>query len=144
MNRLIQFNFALLKNIYIRKGSKMKKIISLALVCVMLMGCVFALASCGNISESYAEKINKAAEKGEHYSYADVKDDLGDNAIDITIGVGDSFKSGVIVAVKGCETVEDVQAKIDEGKTVKGIVVGIALGKATSAAYKEITEDDLK
>ena len=122
----------------------MKKIISLALVCVMLMGCVFALASCGNISESYAEKINKAAEKGEHYSYADVKDDLGDNAIDITIGVGDSFKSGVIVAVKGCETVEDVQAKIDEGKTVKGIVVGIALGKATSAAYKEITEDDLK
>ena len=144
MNRLIQFNFALLKNIYIRKGSKMKKIISLALVCVMLMGCVFALASCGNISESYAEKINKAAEKGEHYSYADVKDDLGDNAIDITIGVGDSFKSGVIVAVKGCETVEDVQAKIDEGKTVKGIVVVIALGKAASASYKEITEDDLK
>ena len=36
----------------------MKKIVSLALVCVLLLGCVFALASCGNISESYAEKVN--------------------------------------------------------------------------------------
>ena len=117
----------------------MKKIISLALVCVMLMGCVFALASCGKISESYAEKINKAAEKGKHYTYEEVMEDLGDNAIDITL-----LKNGIIVAVKGCETVDDVKAKIDEGKTVKGIVVVVALGKATSATYKEITEDDLK
>ena len=117
----------------------MKKIISLALACVLLFGCMLALASCGNISESYAKKINKAAEDGEHYTYDEVVEDLGDNAIEIAIA-----KTGVIVAVKGCETVDDVKAKIDEGKTVKGIVVVVALGKATSASYKEITEDDLK
>ena len=117
----------------------MKKIISLALACVLLFGCMLALASCGNISESYAKKINKAAEEDEHYTYDEVVEDLGDNAIEIAI-----LKTGVIVAVKGCETVEDIQAKLDDGKTVKGIVVAVAAGKAVSAEYKEITEDDLK
>ena len=36
----------------------MKRIISIALVCVMLMGCVFALASCGGgLSGEYKESI---------------------------------------------------------------------------------------
>ena len=45
----------------------MKKIVSLALVFMLVLGCTFALASCNNVSESYAEKLNKAAENGEHY-----------------------------------------------------------------------------
>ena len=117
----------------------MKRILSALLVCVLLVASVLTLASCSNATESYAKKINKAAEDGEHYTYDEVVEDLGDNAIEIAIA-----KTGVIVAVKGCETVDDVKAKIDEGKTVKGIVVVVALGKATSASYKEITEDDLK
>ena len=46
----------------IKKGDcKMKKIISLVLVAVLM---VLALASCGNISQSYADKINKAKQSG--------------------------------------------------------------------------------
>lgn len=117
----------------------MKKILSAVLVCVLIFGCVLTLASCGKISESYAKKINKAAEKDEHYTYDEVMEDLGDNAVDITF-----LKSGVIVAVKGCESLDDIKDKIDDGKTVKGIVITVVAGKATSATYKEITKDDLQ
>lgn len=117
----------------------MKKILSAVLACVLIIGCVLALASCGKISESYAKKINKAAEADEHYTYDQVKEDLGDNAVDITI-----LKSGVIIAVKGCETLDEIEDKLDDGKTVKGIVITVVAGKATSATYKEITEEDLK
>ena len=128
-----------LDQIFVTKGAyAMKKILSAILVCVLIIGCILTLASCGNISESYAKKINKAAEKDEHYTYDEVVEDLGDNAVDITF-----LKTGVIVAVKGCESIDDIQAKIDDGKTVKGIVVSIVAGKATSATYKEITKDDL-
>ena len=117
----------------------MKKIISTILVCVLLVGSIFALASCSNISESYADKINKAAEKDEHYSYEQVLKDLGENAIEISL-----LQNGVIVAVQGCDDVEDIIAKIDAGEDVKGIVVTMVLGKATGAVYKSISKDDLK
>ncbi|MBR7101006.1 MAG: hypothetical protein IKC74_01840, partial [Clostridia bacterium] len=77
----------------------MKKIISLILVAVLL---VCTLASCSNISESYAEKINEAAKEKDYYTYEEVKDDLGDDIVDITIA-----GNGVIIAVKGCSSVED-------------------------------------
>ena len=117
----------------------MKKIVSLLLALALIVGAMFTLASCGKISESYAKKINKAAEAGENYTYDQVMEDLGDNAVDITL-----LKTGVIVAVKGCETLDEIEDKIDDGKTVKGIVITVVAGKATSATYKEITEDDLK
>lgn len=110
----------------------------LALVLVLSMTCVI-FASCGNISESYAEKINKAAEDGEHYSYDQVVEDLGENAIEIAF-----LGTGVVIAVKGCESVEDIAEKLDNGENVKGIVVTMLANKATAASYKEITEDDLK
>ena len=115
----------------------MKKIISMVLVCVLLVSSVFALASCGNISESYAKKINKAAEDDKHYTYDQVIKDLGEDAIDITV-----LKSGVIIAIKGVSSLDELEDKLDEGKTLKGIVVTVLAGKATKAAYKEITEDD--
>ena len=112
------------------------KAIAFMLVSVML---VFALASCGKISESYADKINKAAEKGEHYTYDQVVEDLGENAVEIAIA-----GTGVVVAVKDCDSLEDIQEKLEDGKKVKGIVVTMAFGKATGAKYKEITAEDLK
>ncbi len=121
----------------------MKKIVSMVLVCVLLVGSMLALTSCSNISESYAEKINKAAEKGEHLTYSEVKEDLGDDVADITISLLGST-NGVLVAVKGCSTLDEIKEKIDNGDTVKGVVVTILNNKATKAAYKEITEDDLK
>ena len=117
----------------------MKRIISLVLTFVLLVGCVATFASCGKISQGYADKINKAAADKEYYTYDEVMEDLGDNAVDITF-----LKSGVIVAVKGCETLDDIKDKIDDGKTVKGIVITVVAGKATSATYKEITKDDLE
>lgn len=116
----------------------MKKVISAFLSLVLLAGMIFTLASC-NISESYAEKINKAAEAGEPFTYEQVLEDLGEDAIDITI-----LKTGVVVAVKGCSSLDELEDKLDNGEKVEGIVVTIALGKATGAIYKTITEDDLK
>ena len=120
----------------------MKRIVSLALVIVMLV-CV--LASCGNISESYAEKINKAAENKEHYTYSDVVDDLGgkEKVVDLTLTVLGST-NGSVIAVKGCTTWDEIEDKIDDGETVKGIVVVIVNNKAISAEYKEITANDKK
>jgi len=114
----------------------MIKVLSLVLVTVML---ICSLASCGSISESYAEKINKAADKGEHYSYDQVVEDFGENAIEIAV-----FGTGVVIAVKGCESIDDIQEKLDNGKAIKGVVVTMVANKAVSATYKEITEDDLK
>ena len=122
-----------------RKGDfTMKKVISALLCAILLVGSVFALVSC-NISESYAEKINKAKEAGEPYTYEQVLEDLGEDAIDITI-----LKTGVVVAVKGCSSLDELEDKLDNGDKVEGIVVTMVAGKATSATYKSITEDDLK
>ena len=121
----------------------MKKIVSALLVCVLLVGSVFALASCSNITESYAEKINEAAKNDEHYTYDEVMEDLGDNAVDATVTLLNST-NGLIIAVKGCETTEEIKEKIDAGEEVKGSTVVIVNNKATAADYKVITEDDLK
>ena len=120
----------------------MKKIISMTLVCVLLLGCVFAFASCSNISESYAKKINKAAEADKHYTYEDVKKDLGEDVVDVTVSLLGST-NGILVAVKGVSSLDELEDKLDDGKTVKGIIVTIVNNKATKAVYKEITEDDL-
>ena len=117
----------------------MKRIISSVLVVAMVLAMVFALASCSNISQSYADKINKAAEDGEPFTKAQVLEDLGEDAFEVNLLIG-----GVVIAVAGCDSIDDVEAKIDNGETVKGIIVTIVLGKATSAKYGEITEDDLK
>ena len=119
----------------------MKKIVSLVLVAVLM---VLALASCSNVSESYAEKVNKAAKDGDHYTYSKVIEDLGDDVADLTVDVIVVGRNGVIISVKGCDSMEDIQEKLDDGDTVQGIIVTIAAGKAIAAAYREITKDDLK
>ena len=115
---------------------KFTKVFALVLVAVV---CLSIFTACSNISQAYADKINKAAGRDEHLEYLDVLNDLGDNAIDITV-----LKTGVIIAAQGCESLEDLNAKLDEGKTVKGIIVTIVGGKATKAEYKVLTKDDTK
>ena len=115
---------------------KFTKVFALVLVAVV---CLSIFTACSNISQAYADKINKAAGRDEHLEYLDVMNDLGDNAIDITV-----FKTGVIIAAQGCESLEELNAKLDEGKTVKGIIVTIVGGKATEAKYKVLTKDDTK
>lgn len=115
----------------------MKKILSLVLVCVLAVG---MLVSCGsNVSEAYAKKINDAADNKEHYTYEQVLEDLGENAVDATF-----LESGFIIVIDGCSSMEDIEKKVEDGETLKGIVVTVLAGKATYAKYGEITEDDFK
>lgn len=119
----------------------MKKIISMVLVCVLLVGSMLALVSCSNISESYAEKINKAAEAKEYITYSQVKEDLGEDIVDLTATILGST-NGVIIAVKGCANLDELEDKLDNGEKVEGIVVTILNSNATKAVYKEISEED--
>ena len=102
---------------------------------------VLSLASCSKVSQKYADKVNKAAEEGECYTLAQVKEDLGDEAIEIILPV---VNTGVVIAVKGCESYDEIKAQLDEGKETKGIIIVIADGEAKSAEYRVITEEDLK
>ena len=113
----------------------MKKI----LMSLVLFLCLFTLCSCSKVSASYAKKINKAAENNEHYTVEQVREDLGDEAIDLNLLVG-----GAIIAVKGVSSLDELEDKLDEGKEIKVIIVYYALGKATKAEYKVITLEDLK
>lgn len=120
----------------------MKKVLKLSSLLLVLVAC-FTLASCSKISQKYADKINKAAEEKEYITYSEVKEALGDEAVFVGVEVLGSA-NGVVVAVKGCDSLEDIEAKLDEGKTVKGITIVIVNNNATGAEYSEITEEDLK
>ena len=100
---------------------------------------VLVLAACSNVTQKYADKINEAAAAKEYYTVEQVREDLGDEAVEILL-----LNNGVIVAVKGCETLDEIKAKVNEGEDVKGIIVTIAMGKATAAKYQVITAEDLK
>ena len=93
-----------------------------------------SLASCSKVSKSYADKINKAVENKEPLTVEQVKKDLGDEAIDFGL---------FIVAVKGVESKEDLEKKLEEEDKVEGLIVTCLLGKATGAVYEEIDLSDL-
>ena len=92
----------------------------------------FSAASCSNATQKYADKINEQAKKK-----------LGKECIDITIAIGDS-RNGVLVAVKGCKSTEEIQAKIENGEDTEGIYITVLNSNCISAAYKNITSSDLK
>lgn len=111
-------------------------IFAMFLALVLLAGC--------NISQSFADKVNKAAEKDDHYTYAEVIEKLGkDNVVDLTIEVV-GYRSGVVIGVKGLSDKEELEKKFDEGKEVPGIVIFIENGKAIKAEYKTLSKSDLK
>lgn len=101
-----------------------------------LLGVLF-LAACSNVTEKYADKVME-----EELSYAEVCEDLGDEAV--SLGIGEDMYTGVVIAVKGCDSLEDIQAKVDEGKDIKGIRIYFAFGKPVYAKYQTITAESLK
>ncbi len=117
----------------------MKKTIRMLSMVLALVLLCSAFTACSNISEDYASKVNKAAESDEHYTYTQVLEDLGEEAVDLTL-----VKTGVIIAVKDCKSIDDIKARLDEGQAVQGIIVTLVGGKAISAKYREISEQDLK
>lgn len=119
----------------------MKRIVSLLLVCILMVG---VLASCGsNVSESYAKKINDAATEKKNLTYAEVIEDLGDEAIPMIAGTA-GYESGLIIAVKGVTNEDELKQLVDEGEEIEGLVVTILLGKATAAKYGKIDENTFK
>ncbi|MDE5565971.1 MAG: hypothetical protein K2I77_03185 [Anaeroplasmataceae bacterium] len=117
----------------------MKKLLrgmSIAFAFVMLL----VLVSCkgGNISKSYADKINKAAEEGNYITLEEVEKALGDYAqVSVVAGYG------TVSAVKGYKASEDEKFMSDllkkPDKKISIITITIADGNATAAVFKSGT-----
>ena len=114
----------------------MKKVFKLSMIALVALFSLFTLASCGGVSESMAEDINKAAEKDEHFIYSELMDKLGDPVIDATIKVLDS-RNGVVTWAKGYDNFEDYKAALEDEKEVKVLVVTFVDNKARSAVYED-------
>ena len=112
----------------------MKKFTKVLVAFVLTFVCLVSLASCSKVNQKYADKVNAAAEAKENYTVEQIRKDLGDEAVEVLV-----LNSGVIYAVKGCKSLEEVEKKIDEEKDVEGLVITIVAGKATAAAYKKIS-----
>ncbi len=109
----------------------MKKIISLLLVCILVIG---VLSSCGQAS--LAKKINKACEKGEAMTYAEVKEKLPISAFWYGFNTNTGNENGifcVVEGVKSLETFENLIKNISAGEIHRGIIVKITNGKAVGA-----------
>lgn len=94
--------------------------------------CVFTLASCSKVSQSYADKINDAAKDGEYVSIGDARDALGDECIELTV-----LNTGVLAAVKGYNK-DNYKEKLDaadENTKFEYIVIYVAAGNCTGATY---------
>lgn len=123
----------------------MKKLVKVIGIASILGAFAFTTASCSHATESYANKINDEAkdDDGEYITYEKAKKALGKECIDVTVTVLGST-NGVLVAVKGCKSSDDIQKKIDDGKEVKGIVITVVNNNCISAAYRTIDTKDLK
>ncbi|MCH5171441.1 MAG: hypothetical protein J1F31_01210 [Erysipelotrichales bacterium] len=100
---------------------------------VFLMG--MSLASCG-ISQSAADKINKAREDGKHLTYDQLIKDYGKPTYDLTAEVFGS-RSGDVTWVKGCDSSTKVKEKLDNGEKLSALTVVILNNKAMSATWIE-------
>lgn len=126
----------------------MKKFFKALTVAFAMVG-LLVLASCSKVSQSYADKINKAAEKGENISLVDVRKALGEDALDGTV-----LGTGFIVSVKGhsLNSEDDwkkLATEVGDDDEIEVIVVTILANKATAAKYykgaaKDMPSDLLK
>ena len=101
---------------------------------------VVVLASCSNVSKSYADKVNEAYQNKTTLKYDDVKKDLGDECIDCTVG-----QNGVLVAVKGM-TAGNYKEKLDKASPddkFEFIVITVVVGNCTYAHYASGTKTEI-
>ena len=97
------------------------------------------LASCG-INAKSAEKINVAAAKEEHWTYSEVIEKFGEPTVNRYVAIG-SLSGGVVKYYVGYDTMEEVKAALEAGKTVKVLTITFVGDKATEASYQEETKD---
>ena len=113
----------------------MKKILSKVFAFMGALVIAFSLASCG-ISAKSAEKINVAAAKDDHLTYSEVMDKFGAPTVNLTIA-----ETGWCTWYEDCESAEDYQNKLEEGKTIGVLRVYFVSGKAQSATYEEVSKE---
>ena len=104
-----------------------------------LLFALVGLVGCSNVSQSYADKVNEASTNKEHYTYAEVLEDLGDEAQDWTVTVLGST-NGAVYAIKGVTTKEEFEELVDSEEDVECLIVTIINGKAVSAKYGTTAE----
>lgn len=103
---------------------------------------LITLASCSNVSKSFADKINESYQNGNALTYESVKDSLGEECIDLT---KDKGQSGLIYAVKGL-TAGNYKEKLSDAKMddkYEFITITLVQGKCTYAYYQNGTRADL-
>lgn len=110
------------------------KVIFSVLVCMAL---VFTLASCSAEKkyEKYEEKINVAAAKEEYISYDEVVKKLGDPTKNTTVSYGNTKESGFCIWYAGCEDMDELEEKLEEGKEIPYIYVTFKDGNAIDAEF---------
>ena len=105
-----------------------------------LLFAVVGFVGCSKVSQSYADKINEAADKEEYYTFDEVMEDLGDEAQDYTGTLFGSPRAGFIYAIKGVTTKEEFEELRDSEEPTECLIIVIANGKATSAKYSTTEE----
>lgn len=108
-----------------------------------LLFALVGLVGCSSVSQSYADKINAAADKKEHITYEEVIKTLGDEAQDWTVTVLGST-NGVVYAVKGVTSKEDFKELLESEEDVDCLIVTIVNNKATAAKYASTKDVDAK
>ena len=103
------------------------------MILAMILAICLAFTGCG-ISQSTVDKINEASKEGEPMTIEQVKKRLGDDYLDGTLIPGGT---GVMIFVKGCDDWEDVKENLNEGKSMKAVIVTCVGGKAVSAVFKD-------
>ena len=95
---------------------------------------LISLVGCSSVSQSYADKINKAASNKEHITYEEVIKTLGDEAQDWTVTVLGST-NGVVYAVKGVTNPHEFKELLNSEENVDCLIITIMNNKATAAKY---------
>lgn len=114
----------------------MKKFARITALMLVVIMSVALLASCG-ISEKTAEKVNQSIKDGNPMTVDELKKTCGGDAtIDARV-----MGTGFMIWVQGCKNADDVQKKLDDGKTPKALYVMVVGGKATTAVFQDYDKD---
>lgn len=118
----------------------MKKITKFCLLFVVLFG-MFLCVGCSKVSQKTVDEINEAAKAKDPMTWTEVYEKLGPDYLGLS--VGDSSKvTGVVWWYAGCKTQEEVDAKLEAGKSVNYVEVTFLAGKAQSAKFGTATPDE--
>lgn len=103
----------------------------------VLVFAMIAFVGCAGVNQSYADKVNEAAEAKEYLTYEDVVKDLGEPTIKVAGSIAILDVTGAATWAKGCDTAEELAAKVEAGEAVDTIVITFANGKAMGAKFVE-------